>query len=144
MGRRQMQPGVDLGKHIEDKEILDRNDRRAGKVDDLLLELPELQDSDDADDSLARPEVVAIITGPLALARNLPAPLFALAKAVHRLFGIHNPEPVEIPWDRVSAIDVVVHVDVDREKLGLTELAEAVDRRIIGRIPGAGENPWME
>ena len=140
MGRA-MKPGMDLGKHVEDKELLDRNDRRAGKVDDLVLELPELEDTDDADAFVAEPEVVAIITGPLAMARNLPALFFALAKGIYRLFGVRNPEPVEIPWECITAIDVVVHADIDRDELGLTCLADAVDRRLISRIPGAGVKP---
>lgn len=136
-----MAPGMDLGKHVEDKELLDRNGRRAGKVDDLLLELPELEDTEDAEGFVEEPEVVALITGPLALARNLPGPFLTLARAAYRLFGVRDPEPVEIPWERVSAIDVVVHADIDRDEVGLTSLADGVDRKLIGRIPGAGVKP---
>jgi hypothetical protein len=32
---------------------------------------------------------------------------------------------------------VVVHLDIDREREGVMALAEAVDRRYIGRLPGA-------
>ncbi len=127
---------VDLGKHVADKTILDRNDRYVGKVDDLVLEL-----DDSPTESTPLPDVVCIVTGPFALARHLPGPLRAIARAIYRLVGVDDPRPVEIPWDEVSAIDVVVHADVDRRDLGVMALSEAVDRAIIARLPGAGVRP---
>jgi hypothetical protein len=58
-------------------------------------------------------------------------------RALYRLFGAPDPRPVEIPWDRMTAIDVMVHVDVDREASGLTVLQDAVARRLLERLPGA-------
>ncbi len=127
---------VDLGKHVLDRTILDRDDRPAGKADDIVLELAERPGG-----GPGPAEVVAIVTGPMALARNLPRPLAALARLAYRLLGLPDPRPVEIPWRRITSVDVVVHVDVAREELGLMALAEAVDRRFIGRLPGAGVKP---
>lgn len=124
---------MDLGKHVLDKELIDRNGLRAGKVDDLLLELPQPTD----DGALPEPEVVAIVTGPLALARNLPRPCPWFARQIYRLLGVSEPEPVAVPWSCVTHIDVVVHADLVREEAGLTALADAVARRFIGRLPGA-------
>lgn len=124
---------MDLGKHVVDKEVLDCDGRRAGKVDDLILEL-----DPPAPDAPARtPEVVAIVTGPLAMSRNLPRPALWLARQFHRLLGVSNPRPVEIPWSAVMAIDVVVHTNIHRDESGLTALAGAVARRFIERLPGA-------
>jgi sporulation protein YlmC with PRC-barrel domain len=124
---------MELGKHVVDKEILDRTGLRAGKVDDLLLDL-----GDPAPDGTPSPPTVsAIIAGPLALSRNLPRPLALLARWVYRLLGVHSPRPVLIPWTAVTAIDVVVHTDIDRDEAGLTALQQAVARRFIGRLPGA-------
>jgi sporulation protein YlmC with PRC-barrel domain len=123
---------MDLGKHVVDKEILDCQGRRAGKVDDLLLEIGE-----PSEHGLPAPAVVAMLSGPLALARNLPRPLCWLMRQVYRLLGVADPHPVEIPWERVSAIDVVVHTDIDRTAAGLTAVPDAVVRRVIGRLPGS-------
>ncbi len=128
---------VDLGKHVADKTILDRNDRYVGKVDDLVLELDE--SSAEAGPSL--PEVVCIVSGPTALARYLPRPFPWLARTLYRLVGLADPRSVELPWQAVSALDVVVHADVDRRELGAMALADAVDRTIISRLPGAGVRP---
>ncbi|MBX6341579.1 MAG: hypothetical protein IRY97_03905, partial [Thermomicrobiaceae bacterium] len=104
---------MDLGKLVVDRELVDRDGRRCWKVDDLVLELPEPG---------ARPRVVAIVTGPLALSADLPRPLPWLARQLYRLLGLKDPHPVEIPWSQVRAIDVVVHLAIDREAAGLTAL----------------------
>jgi hypothetical protein len=43
---------------------------------------------------------------------------------------------VEIPWTQVTAIDVVVHADIDRDEAGVTALQQSVER-FISRIPGS-------
>ena len=123
---------MELGKHIVDKELLDCQGLRGGKVDDIVLEIAET-----AEGSLPPPLVTALVSGPFAFSRNLPRPLQALGRALYRLFGVSDPRPVEIPWQRIRAVDVVVHVDIDREAAGLTVLQDAVARRLIERLPGA-------
>jgi hypothetical protein len=124
---------MDLGKHVVDKELLDCNGLRAGKADDLLLDIGQPR----ADGTLPFPEVEAIITGPMALSIDLPRPAQWVTRLIYRLLGVAHPEPVTIDWDHVVAIDVVAHLDIDRERAGLMELANAVNRRFIGRLPGA-------
>ena len=124
---------MDLGKHVLDKEIVDRQLRRAGRVDDLVLELAE----PGPDSVLQEPEVTAIVCGPLALGRTLSPPVRWLARQLYRVLGLADPHPVEVPWSAVSAIDVVVHLDIDRDHHGMTALEAAVRRRYIGRLPGS-------
>ncbi len=124
---------MDLGKHVVDNELLDRRGLRAGKVDDLLLEIPEPA----ADGALPEPRVVAIISGPLALSRNMPRWVFRLVRWLYHLAGVADPHPLETPWERVTAIDVTVHVDIDREHEEMMALQNAVNRRFLRRIPGA-------
>ena len=121
---------MQLGKHVVDKELLDRVGLRAGKVDDLLLVLP-----DQADDR-ALPRVSAIQTGPMALSQNLARPARWLVRIIYRSLGLRDPQPASIPWTRVTTIDVVVHLDIDRKAAGWSALGDAVNRRIIGRLPG--------
>lgn len=124
---------MDLGKHVVDKELLDCDGLRAGKADDLLLEIAEAG----ADGVVPFPVVTAIITGPMALSIDLPRPVQWLTRLIYRLLGLTRPDPITIDWEHVTAIDVVVHLDIDREAAGIMALAEAVDRRYIGRLPGA-------
>ncbi len=124
---------LELGKHIVDRELLDRDGRRAGKADDLLLEIAEHVD----DGSLPPPRVVGIISGPFAFAQTLPRPIQWLTRHIERSLGLANPLPVLVPWERVRKIDVVVHLDIDRGEAGLDALPASVSRRFIERLPGA-------
>lgn len=126
---------MELGKLVMDKELFDRHGNRAGKVDNLVLEMG------DAADGAPPPEVIAIVSGPLAVAEMLPRPVLWLARTVYQLLGVHHPHSVEIPWSKVKAIDVVVHADIDRRQDGLLTLADAVDRRLMDHLPGAGIRP---
>jgi len=122
---------MELGKQVLDKELLDRDRRRAGKVDDLVLEL------DDPGGAAALPRVQAILTGPTALSLSMSRPVRWLVHNGYRLLGLRDPHPAAIAWERVTAIGVVVHVDVDREDAGWPALFDAVNARLIKRLPGA-------
>lgn len=124
---------MDLGKHVVDKELLDRNGLRMDRVDDLVLELGERL----PDGSLPSPEVAAIVSGPMALEGSVSGLTSWLARQIYRLLGLRDPRPAEVPWSDVTAIDVAVHVDVDRGDSGGVALSKAVERRYIGRLPGA-------
>ena len=122
---------MELGKYVVDRDLLDCRGRRAGKVDDLLLEWP-------GDGSGASaPVVAAVITGPLALSRNLPRWCAGLALLADQCCGVSNPQPVLIPWSHVTGIDVLVHVDLDRDEANLAPFERAVGERFIRRLPGA-------
>lgn len=122
-----------LGNLVLDKDLIDARGRRAGKVDDIVLDLV----GSGPDGIIPPPAVTAIETGPFGFAQHLPALLQALVRGVYRLLGVDDPRPVLIPWDDIVGIDVVVHVCVDRERAGLLKLQKAVERRIIGHLPGA-------
>ncbi|HEY7295540.1 MAG TPA: hypothetical protein VH916_10885 [Dehalococcoidia bacterium] len=127
------QSGFELGRWVVDRGLLDRNGRRAGVVDDLILELTETN----ADGTPPLPEVVALQTGAMALSENMYAPLRWLARLAYRMLGLRDARPIEIPWQHVAAIDVVVHLDLTRDEARLSALDDAVRRRFIGRLPGA-------
>ena len=128
---------MELGKHVLDKGLLDAAGRRAGKVDDLLLDIADVALDGSIEGGAPEPEVVAIISGPLALAQNLPRWVQWLAIRLYHVLGVAEPGPVAIPWSAVTALDVVVHLSIEREGGGWYGLAEGVRRRYIGRLPGA-------
>jgi sporulation protein YlmC with PRC-barrel domain len=110
---------------VMDKELVDCNGRKAGKVDDLLLELRE-----------GRPVVRAIIAGHGSLAPLLGPKMARLTGWFReRLLGEPHSEPVRIGWEHVRYIDVVVHLDVDRHTAGLLESDRIVWQRWISRLP---------
>lgn len=116
-----------LARDVLDKEILDHEGFKGGKVDDLLLELR-------AD---GPPVVRALVTQHGALARLLPAPFAQLARWLSRTILGFAPDvaPVEIAWRHVTRIDVTVHIDLTRADAGLMRSERAVWERLISRLP---------
>ena len=117
---------LNLGTLVLDRSLLDSRGKRAGKVDDLLLELP---------DDGGPPVVAAIVTGPLALTERAPRPLPACLRLLYRLAGVREPRPAHVAWQHVTSIDVAVHLDLEREAAGLDTLARAVAHRFIDWLP---------
>ncbi len=126
---------MDLGAWVLDRGLLDRDGRRVGKVDDLILEFSDSADGHASD--RAGPEVVALLSGPMGVGQNLSGPTQRLIRACYRLLGVRDPAPSEIPWRRVASIDVVVHLDVERAGIGWSRAGKMLNKRFISRLPGA-------
>lgn len=116
-----------LFRDVMDKQIVDRYGFKAGKVDDILLELSEGE----------RPVVRGIITGYGSLTRLLGTPVERLVTWLgHHLLGLPGDvNPVILDWEKVMAIDIVVHVDIDREDAHLMESKDILWKRWVRRLP---------
>jgi len=109
---------IDLGLRVVDRQLLDSDERRCGKVDDLVLE--------------GGPEevrVVAILSGPGAW-RNRGGLLGRLAA---RLGGGGR---VRVPWNDVAKVDVQVRLKKRAQELGLGAGDDRL-RPLIAKIPDA-------
>ena len=109
--------------------MLDCSGSKAGKVDDLLLELRPGE----------RPVVRAIITQHGALAGLLGGPIARLSARLRRTvlgFGDDVP-PITIGWEHVTRIDVIVHIDLERDQAGLLRSERAIWERWISHLPWA-------
>ncbi|MCW2965081.1 MAG: hypothetical protein JWO17_2333 [Actinomycetia bacterium] len=103
-----------LGHNILDHQLLDKDGRRCGNVDDLAVE--------DA-------EVVAILSGPGYWPQR--------SGRIGRLAGwIGGSRRVRIPWDEVAKIDSAVHLRRTAPEYGLGKGDDRV-RPLLERIPGA-------
>ena len=103
-----------LGRNILDHQLLDKEGRRCGNVDDLAIE--------DAD-------VVAIYSGPGYWPQR--------SGRIGRLAGwIGGSNRVRIPWDEVAKVDSAVHLRRSAPEYGLGKGDDRV-RPFIERIPGA-------
>lgn len=126
-----MRPGLDLGRQVLDKGLVTKDGVRAGMVDDLELEIGDGRPGD------SLPEVCGIVTGPMALGPFWWRPLRWMVRGIYGIAGLHDPEPVMIPWNAVTYIQAVIHLSMTLKQSGLHAGAEAVNRRFISRIPGA-------
>jgi sporulation protein YlmC with PRC-barrel domain len=110
----------DIGLQVLDHQLLDKDGRRCGKVDDVAIEggPGEL------------PHVVALLVGPGYWRQR--------AGWIGMLAGwIGGGRKVRIEWSEVAKIDSAVHLKHDATKLGLGRGDDRL-RRYVEKIPGAG------
>jgi sporulation protein YlmC with PRC-barrel domain len=111
---------IDIGLHVLDHQLLDKEGRRCGKVDDLAIEggVGEV------------PEVVAILCGPGYWPQR--------AGWIGRIASwIGGGRRVRIPWSQVAKIDSAIELKQRATELGLGRGDDRL-RPYIDRIPGAG------
>jgi len=105
---------IHLGHNVLDHQLLDKDGRRCGNVDDLAIE--------DA-------EVVAILSGPGYWGGR--------AGWLGRLAGwIGGSGQVRIPWEEVAKVDSAVHLRRTAPEYGLGKIDDRL-RPYFERIPGA-------
>jgi sporulation protein YlmC with PRC-barrel domain len=110
---------IDLALGVLDHQLLDVDDRRCGKVDDLELEgLSE-----------GKPRVAAIVTGPPAWRGRGRLGRIAATLARGR--------SARIPWDEVKEIGSAVHLRKSATEFRLGRGDERA-RPWVNRLPGSG------
>jgi sporulation protein YlmC with PRC-barrel domain len=116
-----------LGLHLLDRQLVDRNGRMAGKVDDLELTPNETGDT---------LYVTAILTGPGFLAPRLGGERYGRWARGRRPCLDGDTTDSRIPFSRV--VDVGNHVDlaVDRTEIATYDGERWFLDHLIDRIPG--------
>jgi sporulation protein YlmC with PRC-barrel domain len=117
---------LDLGFHVLDRQVVDRDGRLVCKVDDLELDL----------DEQGSPYVTSILVGTRALGPRLHGRLGRWITAIGERLAT-EPGPLRIDWSHVS--DVGSHVEVLRTvaQLDVDPLEDWADDRVVSRIPGS-------
>jgi hypothetical protein len=117
---------MDLIKDVLDNQLVDRKDRKIGKVDGIVVELR---------DGLP-PRLLRIEVGPSTVARRMHPRFGAwVAARLHRWDKIRT-EPITIPW--VAIQEIGINVKLDRDAAMTTTMAweNWLSDHIIRRIPG--------
>ena len=109
---------MDLIRDVLDNQLVDRNQRRMGKVDGIVIRIPEH----------GPPKLAFVETGLVTKARRLHP---RLAEWVSR-WG----NPYRIPWRRIVDIGVDVEIDIDAKETPLLA-TEFRLRRLLKKIPGS-------
>jgi hypothetical protein len=119
--------------HLLDRQLVDKDGRLAGKVDDLELEFPA---------GGGPPTVTAILAGPGALSRRVGGRLGAWVEAVtNRLRDGDDRRPALVPFAVVKRINSAVELSVARAELETNRLEAWTREHLIGHLPGAGDAP---
>jgi hypothetical protein len=111
-----------------DKQIVDREEERVGRVDGIIAEIHEG----------APPRVIQVELGFVTIARRIHRRFEALAEAVHKRWSVRRSARYHIDW--LNVMDVNVHhvkVDVKVEETPAFDWERWLRRHVIGRIPGA-------
>src|SRR5437016_4774832 len=96
---------IDVGLRLLDRQVLDKDGRHAGTVDDLELTPPE--------DGDGPPIVTGILSGPGALAHRLGGRAGrAMEGLATRLAGRDHEPPAHIPFGVVKRVDNHVELTV--------------------------------
>jgi sporulation protein YlmC with PRC-barrel domain len=110
---------IHIGRNVLDHQLLDKDGRRCGNVDDLAIEGGAGETA----------EVVAILAGPRYWSQR--------AGWLGRLAGwIGGSRGVRIPWDEVAKVDSAVWLRRTAPEYGLGRGDDRL-RAYVDRIPGA-------
>ncbi len=114
--------------HLLDRQVVDRDGRLVGKVDDLEL----------AEDDDGVPYLAALLLGPQALGRRVGGLVGRwMAGVSRRQHPDPDPRPVRIPYALVQEVRSAVHLSVNRDDLPELLLESWMRRHVVGTIPGA-------
>ncbi|MER8972943.1 MULTISPECIES: hypothetical protein [unclassified Mesorhizobium] len=120
---------MELLRDILDKQVVDREQVKIGKVDGLVAELRPGEP----------PKIVAVELGSITLGRRLgERPGRWMARVAARLGGKRHAEPHRIAWNKVRDIGVDIEFDIDVRETAIFDWQDWLRDHVIGRIPGAG------
>lgn len=117
---------MDLIRDCLDEPVFDRNKKRMGRVDGIVLEF----------EPDRPPRVAYIEVGTVTLADRVSPWLREKIVGVMRRFGIAT-DRFRIPWGQVHVGVNGLSADVPAEKTAALALELWLRKHVIGRIPGA-------
>ncbi|MFN2603120.1 MAG: hypothetical protein ABR582_10240 [Gemmatimonadaceae bacterium] len=120
-------PRLNIVRDLLDKQLLDRNECELGRVDGVVIEVP--------DDG--RPRLVRLEVGGSVLAARIGRWAIGPTRAIARRFGPKRLAPVKFEWSSVTKLGRDVHLDVDAEHSPALAWEKWVDKVLIKRLPGA-------
>ena len=121
---------IDLVRDVLDKQLIDREETRMGRVDGIVL----------AVDGDAQPRIDHLELGFAVLARRLHPRLERWLQSLRERWSVRRSARQIIPWDKVSDL-TTHHLQVDVNALETPAFDwERAARKVVRKIPGSGDD----
>jgi hypothetical protein len=117
-----------LIRDVLDNQLVDREGRKMGKVDGIVVVLRESEP----------PRLACIETGGTTLAHRLHTRLGKWAEKVGRKWGVRRGLPFRIAWKDVRDVGIEVEVNLEANETPVMDWEKWLNKNVIGRIPGSG------
>lgn len=121
---------MDIIRDVLDNQLVDRHQRKIGRVDGIVAELRDGQP----------PRLAYLEVGFPVLARRLHPRLERWIVAIQSRWGAKQQTPFQIPWSKILDVGIDVDVDLSAEDTPLIAYEKWLEEHVIGRIPGAGND----
>ena len=110
---------MDLIRDVLDNQIVDRNQRRLGKIDGIIVEFRDGKP----------PLLVAVETGWVTKARRIH-------ERLGRWLWRRGSRPYRIPWTKIRDVGTDVEFAIDAQETPLLRTENRL-RKVLTRIPGS-------
>ena len=113
---------------VQDAQLVDRREQRIGRIDELLLSLPDS----------GPPTAEAMLIGATPRAKRAGAWAVALRRVLFAITRRTHDPVSRVPFGAVSRIGDTVQLDIDGDSLESSHLEVWLREQIVHRIPGGG------
>jgi sporulation protein YlmC with PRC-barrel domain len=121
---------LDLIRDVLDKQVVDADETKMGRVDGVVLQLRDGEP----------PRVQALEMGFVTLALRVGRRTERAVEALRRRFSVRRTARYRVPWEKVIDVNVDhVQVDVDDEQTPAFDWERWLRFHIVRKVPGEKE-----
>jgi hypothetical protein len=117
-----------LIRDVLDDQLVDRSQRKIGKVDGLIIVVRQGKP----------PRLAYIEVGASTLGHRVHTRLGKLVEKLGHKWGLRRGEPFRIPWSKVLKTGIDVQVDLEADETPIMKWEKWLNEKIVKRIPGSG------
>ena len=118
---------MELVRDVLDKQIIDKNQAKVGKVDGIVVTLRKGRP----------PRLIALELGVATSAYRLSTRLGRWIEHLEKSLGIMHSDRVRILFEHVTRTGIDVEVDIDGKRTGALKWEDWLREHVIGAIPGS-------